>query len=340
MEVLPPSACYQQTFYILYGGQRYFVPHNTGIVHKRKSCHIDINQLAYAYSLLQYYGHREKLKLVNRLTDLENMNRDALRIARKCADETGTLMAGDICNTNVYDPKLPKNREMVKQIFKEQVEWAVDEGADYIVAETFGMVEEALVALEAIQEFGRGVPAVVTLAAHYNHKDGKDYTVDDVEITEAMKRLESAGSDVVGLNCSRGPETIIPLMKTIMKSGVKVPLAALPVTYRTHEREPTFMTLSDPKTGKRVFPTNLDCFLCTRDDIYDFGRQCDELGIQYIGLCCGNSPHYTRALCESIGRCPPASQFSPNMDLHCIFGEDDKVNDYLRKDAHKSFIVG
>lgn len=68
-----------------------------------------------------------------------------------------------------------------------------------------------------------GVPAVITLVVHdREHDEVNAYTLDDVEITEAMKRLEAAGADVVGLNCARGPETIIPLMEKIKKSGVKV----------------------------------------------------------------------------------------------------------------------
>ncbi|KAJ8025138.1 Betaine--homocysteine S-methyltransferase 1 [Holothuria leucospilota] len=314
---------------------------------------------------LTYYGHREGLKLIDRSADLETLNRTALRIARECATNTGTLMAGDICNTNTYNPANPNNREKLEAIFKEllavistsqeQVEWAIEEGADFIVAETFGILDEALIALDVIKRYGKGnfhafkrkpdlpfydfllkengVPAVITIAAHDNFKDGVECTVDEVEVTEAMKRIESAGADVVGLNCARGPDTMLPLMEKIKKSGVKAHLAALPVTYRTTEKEPTFMTLTDPKTGKLAFPINLDCALCPRDDIFEFGRRCDELGINYVGLCCGNSPHYTRTLAESFGRKPPGSKFSPEMSLHCIYGTDEKVDKYLTTDA-------
>ncbi|KAJ8025143.1 Betaine--homocysteine S-methyltransferase 1 [Holothuria leucospilota] len=312
-----------------------------------------------------YYGHREKLKLIDRSADLETLNRTALRIARECATDTGTLMAGDICNTNTYNPANPSNREKLEAIFKEQVEWAIEEGADFIVAETFGILDEALIALDVIKRYGKGnfhafkykpelpfydfllkendnvswmflltgVPAVTTIAVHNNLKDGVECTVDEVEVTEAMKRIESAGADVVGLNCARGPDTMLPLMEKIKKSGVKAHLAALPVTYRTTEKEPSFMNLTDPKTGKLAFPINLDCALCPRDDIFEFGRRCDELGINYVGLCCGNSPHYTRTLAESFGRKPPGSKFSPEMSLHCIFGTDEKVDKYLTTDA-------
>lgn len=284
---------------------------------------------------LTYYGHREKLKLINRAYDLEELNRSALRIARKCADETGTLMAGNICNTNVYNPNNPGSKETVKSIFKEQIEWAVEEGADFIVAETFPVFEEAMIALEAINEYGQGLPSVVTLAIMNNRKEGKDYTVDNVEVTEALKRLEASGADVVGLNCIRGPDTMLGIMENVKKSGVKAHLAALPVPYRTTEREPIFIMLTDPKRGTKLFPNNLDCCMSTRDDIFEFGQRCDEIGVPYIGICCGNSPHYTRTLCESIGRKPPACKYSPDMKLHCVFGDDDHAHQYRKKKEAK-----
>src|SRR5579885_1809361 len=49
-----------------------------------------------------YYAHRAKLRIIDREKDLEAMNRQALRIAKKVADETGTLFAGNLSNTNVW----------------------------------------------------------------------------------------------------------------------------------------------------------------------------------------------------------------------------------------------
>ncbi|XP_071498373.1 betaine--homocysteine S-methyltransferase 1-like [Diadema antillarum] len=103
-----------------------------------------------------YYGNRSKFKLVGREDDLEKQNRLALRMAREVADETGTLMCGDICNTFVYKPDDADSIAETKQLFKEQIEWAVDEGADFIVGETFGLIGEALLATQAIKQYGKG----------------------------------------------------------------------------------------------------------------------------------------------------------------------------------------
>ena len=46
------------------------------------------------------------------------MNRTALRLAKEVAEETGTLMAGNICNTTAYDPDDPETHKQVTSMFK------------------------------------------------------------------------------------------------------------------------------------------------------------------------------------------------------------------------------
>jgi len=101
-----------------------------------------------------YYAHRAKLKMVGREKDLAKINRAALAIARKVARSTGTLLAGDICNTSIYGPDAPSHRQAQK-IFDEQIGWAVDAGVDFIVGETYSWAGEALLALEAIKRSGK-----------------------------------------------------------------------------------------------------------------------------------------------------------------------------------------
>ena len=90
------------------------------------------------------------------------------------------------------------------------------------------------------------------------------------------------------------------------------------------------------RTGKRCFYANLDCMQLTREDVHNFGLRCKELGIQYVGLCCGNSAHYTRALSESLGKKPPASRYTVNMHDHYLLGKSDKICDRYseEKDVH------
>jgi betaine-homocysteine S-methyltransferase len=268
---------------------------------------------------LTYYVHREKLRVIGREKDLAPMNRAALGIAKRVARRTGTLLAGDLCNTNIYDPADSKSMKDVERIFEEQVGWAVEAGVDYFVAETLGWVGEAQLALKAIRRHSK-VPAVITFAMHR-----EELTRDGLTPAQACQRMEEAGADVVGLNCHRGPRTMLPLLKEI-RAAVKCHVAGLPVPYRTSPAQPSFMSLRDPCCGDRMaFPDGLDPFMATRSEIFDFGREAFADGIRYLGVCCGAGPHHIRALAESLGRHPPASRYSKDMSKHAFFGSDQMI---------------
>ena len=66
-----------------------------------------------------YYGHREKLRLIGKEDLLEPLNRGALELAAEVARETGTLLAGNLCNTNVFAPE-DDARRTVRAMFEEQ----------------------------------------------------------------------------------------------------------------------------------------------------------------------------------------------------------------------------
>ncbi len=182
---------------------------------------------------LTYYVHREKLRLIGREDDLESMNRIALDIARRVARDTGTLLAGDICNTTLYDPSDSAALAEVDRIFAEEIGWAVDAGADYIVAETFEWGGEALRALAAIKRHS-SLPAVVTIPIIREEHTREGWTA-----AEACKRLEDAGADVVGLNCHRGPATMLPLLETD-PSGGQMPCGGPAGALSHHPRRAVF----------------------------------------------------------------------------------------------------
>ncbi|MBV9753199.1 MAG: homocysteine S-methyltransferase family protein [Hyphomicrobiales bacterium] len=134
-----------------------------------------------------YYAHREKLRIVGRERDLERINRQALRIAKKVAKETGALLAGNICNTNIYDPGDPQSHKAAQRMFDEQIGWAVENGVDFIIGETFSYTAEAELAAKSIKK--SGLPAVVTLAVHK-----EPVSRENLPLGEAAKRLEAAGA--------------------------------------------------------------------------------------------------------------------------------------------------
>ncbi len=268
-----------------------------------------------------YYAHREKLRVIGREDTLEEMNRTALRLAREAAQGSDALVAGNVSNSNTYVEDDAESAREVRAMFDEQVAWAVDEGVDYIVAETISFVGEALLALEAIKAAGQ--TAVINLAVHRD-----PITRDGLSMAEAAKRLEDAGADVVGLNCTRGPATMLPLLGPI-REAVSCHVAALPVAYRTSEDEPTFLSLSDSECAcipeERPFPTALDPFTCNRYEIAEFTKDARALGVNYLGVCCGAAPHHIRSMAEALGRQPPASKYSPDMTRHAYLGTVDEI---------------
>lgn len=259
---------------------------------------------------LTYYAHRDKLKTIGREGELEEMNRQAIRLAREVADEGDALVAGNISNTWAYDPaNHEETAEIVRRMYDEQVGWAADEGVDFVIAETLGYLNEGLIALDVIK--GYGLPAMITFGStHKQLLDGYDYA-------DACRILDEHGADIVGLNCSRGPHTMLPLIAEI-RSAVGCCVAAQPVAYRTTEPQPTFQSLTDD--GVRAFPIALDPFQTTRFEMADFAVQAQELGVNFIGTCCGAAPHHVRAMAEALGRTVPASRYSADMSLHPMLG--------------------
>ena len=259
-----------------------------------------------------YYAHRSKLQSIGIEDALEQMNVKAVALARDAARETGALVAGNICNTWEYDlSDLAASEKRVRAIFEEQVRWAKQGGVDFIIAETFGHYGEALLSLEAIK--AAGLPAVITFSPV------SPATCDGLSLAEACQRLQDQGAEVVGLNCGRGPKTMLPILAEI-RQAVSGHMAALPVPYRTHERQPCFFDLRD-EDGKNAFPVALDPFLLSRFEMADFAVQARDMGINYIGICCGAGPHHVRAMAEALGRKVPASEYSPEIKLHPIFGD-------------------
>lgn len=160
--------------------------------------------------------------------------------------------------------------------------------------------------------------AVVNLVGH---REGR--LRDGVSIPASCKELEQIGATVVGMNCNRGPDTMLPLVKEIRKS-VNYHVAAVPVPYRTTPSHPTFQSLEDPGCDyipdNRPFPVALDPFTCNRYEMAAFAKEALAADIRFIGVCCGVGPHHIRSIAEALGRKPAAGRYSPDMSNHYALG--------------------
>ena len=274
-----------------------------------------------------YNGHREKMKVIGKEDLLEPLNRQALKIAKKVAispiGKELNLMAGNISNSNIWNDRDTSCNYEVEKMFQEMVGWAVEEGADILIGETFYYSEEAYIALKVMKE--SGLPSVITIAPM-----GENIMRDGISIIDTCKELEQRGGDVVGMNCFRGPNTMMPYIKKIRKS-LKCHIAALPISFRTTKEHPTFFNLPDNNgclchtPHKTPFPTALDPMQCNRYEIGKFAQEAFNIGVNYLGVCCGANPMLIRQTAEAVGLTVPASRYKENMSNHFMYGKNKRI---------------
>ncbi|KHE68343.1 homocysteine methyltransferase [Halobacillus sp. BBL2006] len=272
-----------------------------------------------------YNGHREKMRIIGKEDLLEPLNRQAIRLAKEVAKEhpeEEALVAGNISNTNLFDPDDGSSKEAVRNIFAEMIGWCKEEGVDFVNGETFYYYEEAKIALEEIQK--QGLPAVITFGLMSENILRDGYTVE-----EGCRLLEEQGALVVGMNCFRGPATMQPYVEQI-RENVNGYVGALPIPYRTSEEYPTFFNLPDGGCScslptETTFPTSLDPLYCNRYELAEWAKEAKASGVNYFGLCCGASPSMLREVAETVGRKAVNSTYSPDMKKHFLFGTDETL---------------
>ena len=264
-----------------------------------------------------YYAHKEKLKDIGMEGALEDINKNAVLIAREIADEYGIMVAGNLCNTWVYDPQDASTHTETRVQFEEQIQYQTDYGTDFFIAETIVYLGEAKIALEAIKATGK--PSMITLGFKRD-----TVTLDGIEMEEAFKVLEDSGADIVGLNCFRDPARMLPLAQ-IVRKNVSCYVATQPVAFRCTDDKPYFQI--QESEGRIAFPTALDPFVLTRKEMSSYAIHAEEMGINFIGSCCGTAPHHIRAMSEALGRTVPNSKYSPKINLHTIIGDEAHIKE-------------
>ena len=233
---------------------------------------------------LTFYASRDKLATVGLEDKLEDINKSAVRIAREVAGDK-CLVAGNLSLTWMYEPGSPSAADKVRKTFDEQLSVQCGEGVDFIIGETFSWLGEALIAVERAKT--TGLPVMVTICF-----ENKDETADGKSAAESAKALIDAGADIVGMNCLRSPEHTLPAMEE-MRRAVSGYIACQPVAYRTPKEKPDFTSLPE-------FPYALDPLQLTRKEMGDYAIRAKEIGINYIGSCCGSVAMHVRAMAQAL----------------------------------------
>ena len=258
-----------------------------------RELHVEFREAgAEVLQALTFYASRDKLATVGLENRLEDLNRAAVRIARDVAGDR-CLVAGNLSLTWMYEHGSPASYERVRRTFDEQLAVQVEEGIDFIIGETYSWLGEALLAVESAKK--TGLPVMVTVCF-----ENKPVTSDGQSPAHAAKALQDAGADIVGINCLRGPAHTLSLIEEVRKA-VTGYVACQPVAYRTPADKPDFTCLPE-------FPFELDPLQLTRREMAHWAEQARDLGINYIGSCCGSVPIHVREMARALGKVPPDSR--------------------------------
>lgn len=240
---------------------------------------------------MTFYASDDKLATVGMKDKVDEINRNAVQIARKVASEGDALVAGNLSLTWAYLPEDPSTVDHVRALFDRQLQDQLDAGPpDFWIGETFSYLGEALLFVERAK--ATGLPTMVTMS--FEQVEPRSYEGDTP--AECSRRLAEAGADVVGVNCLNGPEQQLPIAIE-MRGAVDGYVATQPVAYRTTAEEPDF-------TASPRFPYALDPLQLSRQEMADYARKAKDSGIDYIGSCCGSVQAHARAMAKAIGKLP------------------------------------
>jgi 5-methyltetrahydrofolate--homocysteine methyltransferase len=223
------------------------------------------------------------------------INVTAAQIARKAAGEDN-FVAGSIGPTGFLpasdDPTLGQIsfRELV-EVFTEQAEGLVEGGSDLLIIETAQDILEVKAAIfgarEAFKRTGRRLPIQISVSLLPN--GGKMLLGTDIE--SVLTTLTALDVDVVGLNCSTGPEDMRDAIRFLGENSTLpvhcIPNAGLP--------------LQGPN-GETIFPEKPGPLATV------LGEYVERYGVNIVGGCCGTTPDHIRAIAERVAEITPASR--------------------------------
>lgn len=238
-----------------------------------------------------YGANRYKLSKFGIVDKLEEIIEYGLVLAKEAVDDTDTLVAGSIGPVGLEFCE--DNYDKLKDIYNEQIELIIKYGADLIFFETFHTTEELLFVIDCLRELNNDIPVVAMRTFCFN----VSMDCDEKEISLAAKKLDKSDADVIGINCSVGPQKALDLLKTFMKY-TKKPVVILPNAGYPRNIE-----------GRTMYLANAEMF-------GNYAARFIECGASLIGGCCGTTPEYISQMARVI------RQFNPKKRKIKIFSDD------------------
>ncbi|MRG97356.1 bifunctional homocysteine S-methyltransferase/methylenetetrahydrofolate reductase [Polyangium spumosum] len=203
---------------------------------------------------------------------VREFNLAAAGLARKAMGDRG-YVAGAIGPSGLVLAAFGEDdRARVRDAFAEQAEALAEGGADLLMVETMRQPEELFLAVDGIRKaVGDSLPLVAEVSVD------ADLTLSDgTPVADVGARLRDLGCDVIGVNCSDGPQVVLAAIEKLLPLGI--PLAALPNAGIPRRVDDRFIYVSTPE----YFGV--------------FARRLCKLGVRLIGGCCGTTPEHIRRM--------------------------------------------
>jgi methionine synthase I (cobalamin-dependent)/5,10-methylenetetrahydrofolate reductase len=204
------------------------------------------------------------------------LNRRAAELAREAAGER-RLVGGAVGPLGVrLEPYGPTSREEARAAFREQMAALAAGGADCFVLETFADLEELEQAILAARDVDPALPVIAHATIGPELRTAYGAAPEDI-----ARVLDKWGADVIGLNCSVGPQTILEGIER-MAAVTTRKLAAQPNAGMPREVGGRSMYMASPE------------YMAT------YARHLVQGGAKLVGGCCGTTPEHIKAMAEGI----------------------------------------
>ncbi len=222
-------------------------------------------------------ANRAKLAQHGLESQVRELNRAAARIAREVAGDSDVLVAGAVGPLGVrLEPFGPTGLHEARGWFRDQMEGLREGGAELFILETFGDLHELEQALRAAREVDPAVPVVAQMTIGVDGLTPYGATPEDI-----ARSLDSWGADVIGLNCSVGPQTILDAIERMA-----------PHTRRKLSAQPNAGMPRD--VGGRSM------YMASPEYMATYARHLVQAGAKIVGGCCGTTPAHIHAIAEGV----------------------------------------
>ncbi len=230
-------------------------------------------------------ANRSKLGPLGLADKVTAINHRGVKMAREAREAAAheVFIAGSIGPVSVAPVSGELPREEILAAYCEQASALEERGVDFFILETFSNLEVLLLAVEAI----RSLSSLPIVAQMTFSEEGA--TQGGMLAREAATRLAAAPVQMIGTNCTLGPQSMLPVLEAM--AGAGRPLSAMPnagLPQRVGDR------VVYPRSSPEYFAL--------------FAREAVALGARIVGGCCGTSPEHIRAMAEAVRGLRPSPQ--------------------------------